>query len=91
MSTPSLAGARLGSVSTGGVLSCACFCASARAPKRCVSEWSNESVTAICQLFLHTVDSRSPEIDKSPFACSRRPTLGKIKLEEVARKLARAR
>ena len=45
----------------------------------------------ICQLFLHTVDSRSPEIDKSPFACSRRPTLGKIKLDEVAKKLARAR
>lgn len=45
----------------------------------------------ICQLFLHTVDSRTHEIDKSPFACSRRPTLGKINLDNVAEKLARAR
>jgi len=45
----------------------------------------------ICQLFLHMVDSKSPETDKSPFACSRRPSLGKIKLDEVAEKLSRAR
>jgi dCTP deaminase len=45
----------------------------------------------ICQLFLHTVDSKSPETDKSPFVCSRRPSLGKIKLDAVAEKLSRAR
>jgi dCTP deaminase len=45
----------------------------------------------ICQLFLYTVDSRSPEIDKSPFAYSRRPSFGEIKLDDVAKKLARAR
>jgi dCTP deaminase len=45
----------------------------------------------ICQLFLHDVSSKSEEIDKSPFACSRRPRLGKITLDQVAAKLARRR
>lgn len=45
----------------------------------------------ICQLFLHTVDSKSEEIDKSLFSCSRRPTLGKIGLDWVADKLASGR
>jgi dCTP deaminase len=45
----------------------------------------------ICQLFLHTVESKSHEIDRSPFVCSRRPTLGKIKLDQIAEKLARAK
>jgi dCTP deaminase len=45
----------------------------------------------ICQLFLHMVNSSSHEIDKSPFSCSRRPTLGKITLDPVAEKLARGR
>jgi len=44
----------------------------------------------ICQLFLHEVKSKSTEIDKSPFACSRRPALGKVKLDKVAERLARA-
>jgi dCTP deaminase len=43
----------------------------------------------ICQLFLHTVDSKTQEIDRSAFSCSRRPTLGKLKLDSVAEKLAR--
>jgi dCTP deaminase len=45
----------------------------------------------ICQLFLHTVDSKSEEVDKSPFACSRRPIVGKMKLDSVAERLARGR
>lgn len=45
----------------------------------------------ICQLFLHSVESKSMEVDKSPFSCSRRPTLGKVTLDSVAEKLARTR
>ena len=43
----------------------------------------------ICQLFLHTVESKSEEVDKSPFSCLRRPALGKIQLDRVAEALAR--
>lgn len=46
---------------------------------------------AICQLFLHTVDSKTSEVDKSSFVCSRRPALGKVGLDAIAEKLSRTR
>jgi dCTP deaminase len=42
----------------------------------------------ICQLFLHNVDSDSEQIDKSSFVGKRRPTLGSIKPDSIAIKLA---
>lgn len=44
----------------------------------------------ICQLFLHQVLCKSSEIDKSCFAGLRRPTLGKIELDSMTKRLARA-
>jgi len=42
----------------------------------------------VCQLFLHDVDSRSEEADKSAFFGKRRPNLGSIKPDAFAEKLA---
>ena len=44
----------------------------------------------ICQLFLHQVRCKSSEIDKSCFAGMRRPTLGKIELDDLTRRLTGA-
>lgn len=46
--------------------------------------------TTICQLFLHSVEGRDPQrVDTSRFIGSRKPKLGAIQLDEVAKKLAR--
>jgi dCTP deaminase len=46
--------------------------------------------TTICQLFLHSVEGGDPKrVDLSHFVGNRRPTIGAIKLDDVARKLAR--
>jgi dCTP deaminase len=42
----------------------------------------------ICQLCLHAVESASEDIDRSSFSCHRRPTLGSVKLDTTAQKLA---
>jgi dCTP deaminase len=42
----------------------------------------------ICQLFLHKVDSDSDHVDASPFVGQRRPTLGHVTVDDVARRLA---
>ena len=42
----------------------------------------------ICQLCLHAVESDSEAIDTSSFTCNRRPTLGVVKLDATAQKLA---
>ncbi len=42
----------------------------------------------ICQLFLHTTE-QTDLVDKSVFVGLRRPTLGKIDLDDVAKKLAK--
>ena len=45
--------------------------------------------TTICQLFIHRVEAGDPNlVDQSRFIGNRKPTLGAIKLDEVARKLA---
>ena len=44
----------------------------------------------ICQLFLHQVDTATESVDKSSLIGFRRPTLGPVKLDPVARKLAEA-
>lgn len=44
----------------------------------------------ICQLFLHRVETKTDELDKSPFVALRKPTVGKITLDPIARKLADA-
>jgi dCTP deaminase len=45
--------------------------------------------TTICQIFLHSVDGGDPKrVDLSRFVGNRKPTIGPIKLDEVARKLA---
>ena len=43
----------------------------------------------ICQLFVHTVDSGTQNPAASPFACARRPMIGKILLDDFAVKLSR--
>lgn len=43
----------------------------------------------ICQLFLHTTSQRSDLVDQSKYIGHRRPTLGRIKPDEIAMKLAR--
>jgi dCTP deaminase len=44
--------------------------------------------TTICQIFLHTVEGRDPKrVDLSRFIGNRKPTIGAIKLDEIARKL----
>ncbi len=46
--------------------------------------------TTICQLFLHWVEGRDPSrVDLSRFIGNRKPTIGSIKLDDVARKLAK--
>lgn len=46
----------------------------------------------ICQLFLHDVHcSNSDKVDKSNFVGQRRPVLGTIRLDEMARKLSQAK
>ena|SRR5947207_2106741 len=45
----------------------------------------------ICQLFLHSVDSQLEVINDSPHSYSRRPRLGKMELDNVAKKLAEGR
>ena len=45
--------------------------------------------TAICQLFIHTVDHRESDIDKSNFIGQRRPILGIISLDNIAQHLIR--
>jgi dCTP deaminase len=42
----------------------------------------------ICQLFIHQVDSDSTPAAPSSFACSRKPSLGDISPDRVAKKLA---
>jgi dCTP deaminase len=44
----------------------------------------------ICQVFLHTVHSSSEDVDRSPFLGYRRPTLGVVKLDDVAIKLGQS-
>lgn len=44
----------------------------------------------ICQLFLHSVETKSPKGAKSFFGGLRRPILGKIEPDEIAGKLAKA-
>ena len=45
--------------------------------------------TTICQLFLHSVQGGDPSlVDRSRFIGNRKPTIGAIKLDEVALKLA---
>ncbi len=45
--------------------------------------------TTICQLFLHTVQSGDPSlVDRSAFIGNRKPTIGAIRLDEVALKLS---
>lgn len=45
--------------------------------------------TTICQLFLHSVDAGNPaQVDRSRFVGNRKPTIGSIKLDEIADKLA---
>ena len=42
----------------------------------------------ICQLCIHEVEAKGcPEIDKSVFVGHRRPTLGRVKLDEIAQNL----
>jgi dCTP deaminase len=45
---------------------------------------------SICQLFIHTAESKSDNIDRSRFIGLRKPTLGQISLDEVATKLSRS-
>ncbi len=44
----------------------------------------------ICQLFLHKADSSSERIDLSRFVGQRRPALGTIKTDDVAKRLGQA-
>jgi len=45
--------------------------------------------TTICQIFLNTVEAGDPKlVDRSRFVGKRKPTIGAIKLDEIARKLA---
>jgi dCTP deaminase len=44
----------------------------------------------ICQLFLHRLETENEELDKSLFIGLRRPTIGKLQLDLIARKLADA-
>ncbi len=46
---------------------------------------------AICQLFLHGVDGDSDDVDRSLFVGQRRPSLGKITVDDFARRLATSR
>jgi len=46
---------------------------------------------AICQLFVHKVDTTAPDVvDQSRFIGSRKPKLGKIELDDVAKKLVKS-
>jgi len=47
--------------------------------------------TRICQLFIHEVQAGSKNIDRSAFIGKRKPTLGTIVLDDIARKLANGR
>ena len=42
-----------------------------------------------CQLFLHSTGGQTDLVDESLFVGLRRPSLGKIKLDDVAKKLAK--
>lgn len=45
--------------------------------------------TTICQIFLHSVEGGDPkQVDLSRFVGNRKPTIGAIKLDDIARKLA---
>jgi dCTP deaminase len=44
----------------------------------------------ICQLFIHQVQTNSALVDKSSLVGRRQPTVGRIELDEIARKLALA-
>lgn len=45
--------------------------------------------TTICQVFLHSVEGGDPKhVDLSRFVGNRKPTIGAIKLDDIARKLA---
>lgn len=47
--------------------------------------------TAICQIFIHQVDSgHGGTVDRSSFIGRRKPTLGAIELDKTAKKLAKA-
>lgn len=46
--------------------------------------------TTVCQIFIHQVDSGDPNlVDRSSFIGRRRPTLGTIELDSIAKKLAK--
>lgn len=46
----------------------------------------------ICQLFLHGIDDTgSDRVDQSTFQCKRRPTLGSVEPDDIARKLAESK
>ena len=44
--------------------------------------------TRICQLFIHSVESSFKGFDKSSFMGMRKPQMGSIKVDEIAKKLA---
>jgi dCTP deaminase len=46
--------------------------------------------TTICQLFFHSADATSEEVDKSTFVGYRKPSLGTIKRDDIAELLAQA-
>lgn len=43
---------------------------------------------AICQLFLHEVAETPPPVTRSAYACTRRPALGQLRLDDFAKKLS---
>ncbi|MFN3152112.1 dCTP deaminase [Bremerella sp.] len=43
---------------------------------------------SICQLFIHSVDTHSEAVDKTPLIGKRQPVLGDVSPDDVARKLA---
>jgi dCTP deaminase len=46
--------------------------------------------TAICQLFLHNVQSGKPTLAQSQFASSRRPLVGQVRMDTLGAKLSEA-
>lgn len=43
---------------------------------------------AICQFFLHKVDSDSDNVDRSRFIGKRKPTLGTVTFDHFAKKIS---
>jgi dCTP deaminase len=46
---------------------------------------------ALCQLFLQEVASDSIDVDQTPFLAQRKPTVGRVQLDEVAKLLKQGR